>query len=302
VNRTPVIIEVAVNGVTTRDVNPSVPLTPQEIAADSLACLAAGAAVIHIHNPDLMLPWRDAEALYAKAFRPIRAACPEAVLYATTGAGASIHDRYEHNRGLAGQGLVDMAVIDPGSTNLAWTDEAGAPPTTEFVYANSPADIAYMMEVCRSERLGPSFAIYEPGFLRAVLAYRRAGRLAPGSLTKFYFSGLGYAGVGYPLYSAPPIPEALNLYCAMLGDHGLPWGVAEVGGGILETPLARMALERGGHLRIGLEDHPWGPPNLEQVNQAVALCREVGRPVATPRQAREMLGLPARTTAVPPTT
>jgi 3-keto-5-aminohexanoate cleavage enzyme len=78
------------------------------------------------------------------------------------------------------------------------------------------------------------------------------------------------------------------------GAPELPWGVAILGGDILDTPIARAALERGGHLRVGLEDDPLGPPNVEQVQKAVALCAEVGRPLATPEQAREMLGMPAR--------
>jgi uncharacterized protein (DUF849 family) len=208
------------------------------------------------------------------------------------GGGATIADRYDHHLSLAAEGLIDMGVIDPGSVNMASTAPDGTPPESGHVYVNSPADIAYMMRVCREQRIGPSFAIYEPGFLRTVLAYHEAGRLAPGSLTKFYFSGGGYFGRGKPLFSAPPIVEALDLYCAMLGDAPLPWGVAVLGGSILDTPIARPALERGGHLRVGLEDDGSGPPNLEQVQRAVACAAEVGRPVATAEQARMLLGLP----------
>lgn len=290
----PVIIEVAVNGATTKERNPKVPLHPDEIAADAAACIDAGATVVHIHNDKMGLSWQDAATRYAEALRPLRASHPTAVLYPTMGGGATIADRYDHHRLLADEGIIDMGVIDPGSVNLAATAPDGTPPTAGHVYVNSPADIAYMMDLCRQLGIGPSFAIYEPGFLRTVIAYHRAGALAPGSLTKFYFSGGGYFGGGYPLFSAPPIIEALDLYCAMLRDDDLPWGVAELGGNILDTPIPRAALERGGHLRVGLEDDPSGPANVEQVQKAVALCAEVGRPVATAEQAREMLGLPTR--------
>jgi uncharacterized protein (DUF849 family) len=290
----PVIIEVAVNGVTTREMNPHVPRTPAEIAADSVACIDAGASVVHIHNADMNVGWREAAALYGEALRPIRAARPEAVLYPTMGTAPSIADRFEHFRSLSPEKILDMAVIDPGSCNLVATAPDGTPPDDGFVYINSPADIAYMMDVCRTEGLGPSFAIYEPGFLRTVIAYHRGGKLPAGSLTKFYFSGVGYFGGGYPLYSAPPIVEALDLYCAMLRDDDLPWGVTVLGGDLLATPVAQIAVERGGHLRVGLEDDPTGPPNVEQVRKAVGLCRELGRPVATQGQARQILGLPRR--------
>jgi uncharacterized protein (DUF849 family) len=290
----PVIIEVALNGVTSRERNPHVPQSPDEIAADAIACIDAGASVVHIHNAQMGLPVAETAARYAEALRPMRAARPDAVLYPTMGGGTNISERYDHHRALAAEGIIDMGVIDPGSVNLASTADDGTPPEQGHVYVNSPGDIAYMMRVCRDHHLGPSFAIYEPGFLRTVLAYHRAGTLAAGSLTKFYFSDRGYFGGGYPLYSAPAIPEALDLYCAMVRDDGLPWGVAVLGGDLLSTPVARLAVERGGHLRVGLEDDPSGAPNVEQVQRAVACCAEVGRPVATAGETRRILGLPSR--------
>jgi uncharacterized protein (DUF849 family) len=78
----------------------------------------------------------------------------------------------------------------------------------------------------------------------------------------------------------------------MLGDSGIPWAVAVLGGSLLATPVARSALERGGHLRVGLEDWDDGPANVEQVEAAAALCKEVGRPVATVDDAPGVLNLP----------
>jgi 3-keto-5-aminohexanoate cleavage enzyme len=109
---------------------------------------------------------------------------------------------------------------------------------------------------------------------------------------KFYFSGGGYLGGGAPLWGAPPIIEALEMYLAMLGGAPIPWAVAVLGGNVVDTPVARLALERGGHLRVGIEDWDNGPPNAEQVAAAAALCAEVGRPVATIPRAAAVLGLP----------
>ena len=81
-----------------------------------------------------------------------------------------------------------------------------------------------------------------------------------------------------------------------LAGCDLPWSVAVMGGDLLATPIARAALECGGHLHVGLEDHlgDTTPTNVELVRDAVALCAEVGRPVATCEQAADLLGLPAR--------
>ena len=96
----------------------------------------------------------------------------------------------------------------------------------DYVYTNSPNDIRIMMGECERLGLGPSTAIFEPGFLRVVLAAWEKGSLPAGTMIKFYFSAGGYLGEGEPIFSAPPIPEALDLYLAMLGDADLPWAVA----------------------------------------------------------------------------
>jgi uncharacterized protein (DUF849 family) len=276
-----VIIEAALNGVTSSARNPHVPLTPEDQAKDALACVDAGATVIHTHCADLFVPPEDAARQYADAYRPVVAAHPGVVCYPTTGMGATIEERYRHVELLADEGLVRAGFCDTGSVNLGGTGPDGLPPAGTYVYTNTFADVAHKMRVCTERGLGPSIAIFEPGFLRVVLAYHRAGALPPGTLVKLYFSGGGYLGGGDPLWGAPPVPEALAMYLAMLGDAPIPWAVAVLGGSLLDTPVARLALERGGHLRVGIEDWEDGPPNAEQVRAAAALCEEVGRPVAT---------------------
>ncbi len=74
----------------------------------------------------------------------------------------------------------------------------------------------------------------------------------------------------------------------------MPWSVGVLGGDVFENGLARHALERGGHLHLGLEDYMGTrqPTNEELVLEAVTLCAEVGRPVASPTAAAEILDLP----------
>ena len=123
-----------------------------------------------------------------------------------------------------------------------------------------------------------------------VLAYQRKGLVPSGSLVKLYFSG------GDPLgFGLLPNAACLDAYLSMLEGTGLAWSVALLGGDVIEQGLARLALERGGHVRVGLEDYagPRQPTNVELVEELVALCAEVGRPVATPGEARALLGLPA---------
>ena len=291
-NNTPVMIEVALNGVTSRRRNPNVPATVEEHAKDALACIDAGATIIHTHAPDLIVGAEEAAAQYATAYRPAVEQHPGIICYPTVGFGDTFADRYRHVELLDDMGLVRQAALDTGSVNLGGTGSDGLPPAIEFVYTNSFAKIVYEMNVCATRGLGPSISIFEPGFLQVVLAYVRNGALPPGALVKFYFAGGGYLGGGDPLWGSPPIAEALDLFLAMYGATPVPWAVAVLGGSLLETPIARAALERGGHLRVGIEDWDDGPPNVEQVAAAVALCAEVGRPVATITQTTELLHLP----------
>src|SRR5271167_1986429 len=83
----PVIIEAAINGVTTRDRNPNVPISPAEIAADALACTAAGASVIHNHIDRYEMNETEAADRYLEAWRPVLAARPDALLYPTVHVG-----------------------------------------------------------------------------------------------------------------------------------------------------------------------------------------------------------------------
>ena len=148
-----------------------------------------------------------------------------------------------------------------------------------------------------SLRLGPSIAIFEPGFLRHALAYHQAGRLPAGSLIKFYMGGdYGYMGQGHKgvSFGLPATPWGLDVYQELLGHCELPWSVGVLGGDVFEQGLARHALERGGHLHVGLEDYMGSdkPTNQEIVARSVELCEEVGVPVATTTDAERILGLP----------
>jgi uncharacterized protein (DUF849 family) len=289
----PVIIEAALNGVTSKARNPLVPISAAEHARDGLACIDAGATVIHTHTEHLAAPAEEVAAEYAAAYRPLVEAHPGVICYATTGIGATIEERYRHVELLADADLTRAAFVDTGSVNLGGTGPDGLPAGPGYVYKNDFGDVAHKMRVCRERGLGPSIAVFEPGFLRVVLAYEKAGALPRGTLVKFYFSEGGYLGGGEPLWGLPPRRESLDAYLAMLGDAPIPWAVAVLGGSLLDAPVAGLALERGGHLRVGLEDHVGGPPNAEQVAGAAKLCAEVGRPVASIAEAATILDLPA---------
>lgn len=288
----PVIIESALNGITSRRHNPHVPVTPEELTESAIACIDAGATIVHTHTHDPTARPEDRAEEYARCYRAVLAERPDTVLYPTTGIGSTVADRYAHVGMLASEGLIRASFVDPGSVNLGGVGADGLPPPIDYVYANSFADTRYAFDLAQEHQLGPSIAVFEPGFLQVVLAYHEAGALPPGTLVKLYFAAGGYLTPGRPLWGVPPIPEGLDLYVAMLGDTGIPWAVAVVGSDALAAPVTTLALERGGHLRVGLEDDQTAEDNAALVAGAAALCAKVGRPVATPDQAVAILGLP----------
>jgi uncharacterized protein (DUF849 family) len=291
----PVIVEAALNGGASKARNPHVPKSPEEIARSALACMAAGAAIIHTHIEGFRPTGEVAAERYMEGWRPVLEARPDAILYATVAGGATPQERFGHNRVLAGQGM-RMAAFDPGSVNLGAHGEDGLP-GRNFVYANSFDDIAYLVDLMAESRLGPSIAVYEPGFLRAVLAYHRAGRLPPGAFVKFYFGGPYNIMDGHRsnvTFGLPPTATALSAYLEMMEGCDLPWAVTILGGDVVELGLAKLALERGGHIRVGLEDYAGDatPDNVELVEAAVALVRASDRPLADTADTVRILRLP----------
>lgn len=287
----PVIIEAALNGITSRGHNPRVPVQPDELAADALACIDAGATIVHTHAHNMGSPAAELTAAYADCYGAVLAERPGTILYPTTGAGTSVAERYAHVVSLASEGLIRASFVDPGSVNLGGAGPDGLPPPFDYVYKNSFADIRYAFDLSVEHSLAPSIAVFEPGFLQVVLAYHEADALPAGTMVKFYFAAGGYITRGRPLWGVPPIPEGLDLYLAMLEGTAIPWTIALIGGAAPDHALTRTALERGGHLRVGLEDDTDGDANADLVRRAVKLCEAVGRPVATPAETEMILGL-----------
>ena len=291
-----VVIEAAINGETRPDKNPHVPRTPEAVARDALACLGAGASIIHAHNEDIRLWGREAADNYLAAWRTVLRERPDALWYPTLTVAPDHASALLHYELLAQEVGLRIGVVDPGSTNIGGPDPDGLP--VGMVYSNGYPEIRASFELCAKHGLGPSLAIYEPGFLRTTLAWYRAGRLPQGSMVKLYFGG------DYGLFSMQPgvtfglapTASALDAYLDLLDGVDLPWSVSVWGGDLFDTPIARRALERGGHLHVGLEEHfhpTRKPTNEELVRQAVSLCNEVGRPVASCAEAARILDLPS---------
>ena len=123
--------------------------------------------------------------------------------------------------------------------------------------------------------------------MKNVVAMVKAGTLPRGSKLNIYFAP------DWMTAMAPPIPEAFELYLKMMEGMDLKWSVGSIGEpSIMDTPLAQMALERGGSFRVGLEDWGTGPSNVEQIERAKEIINAVGRPIVTGADAIRYLDIP----------
>jgi 3-keto-5-aminohexanoate cleavage enzyme len=260
--------------------------------------MAAGASIVHFHLPDLHLPPAAAVEQYLPVFRAWLEQDPDVLVQPTNGMGTTLEQRFGHQWLLNEAGALRLAFVDPGAMIMGYPLEDGTP-ADGYDYGFHYAEIAHALATATERRMGMALACFEPGFLRNVLTYWRLGRLGPGAYAKFYFGGdhgVLVRGKGVT-FGLPPTLTGLAAYREILDleDCPLPWFSAVVGGDLIRTPVARQTVLDGGHLRVGLEDQAGDrtPSNLELVQEAVALCHELGRPVATTRQTAEVLGLPA---------
>jgi 3-keto-5-aminohexanoate cleavage enzyme len=282
-------IEAALNGPWGRQRQADIPVSVDEIVADGIASAKAGAAIIHLHAYDENTGrQRDDWQTYARVIEGIRAQC-DVIVYPTipiagsgfAGAVTSARERYAHLEELAKRGLVEWAVVDPGSANIARLDEL-ARKELGFVYQNPDAHIIEGLRICADYDVRPSYAIYEPGFTRAGAALAAAHRGLPAPVYRFMFSEQFAFGF-------PPKPVYLDAHLALLNEAaaGSPWMIAGLGVDI--RPLIAPAVERGGHIRVGLEDRPLGvrENNVALVTEAVRLVRAAGGEPATTDEVRE---------------
>ncbi len=278
-------LEVALNGPWGKRRHPDLPVTVAEIVADGIACVEAGAAILHVHPYDEATGRQEHDwRIYAWIIEGIKARV-DAIIYPTipTTNESDGRGRFSEVEELAKRGLLEWAAVDPGSVNLTYLDSI-ARHKPGFLYQNPDADILSAMELAQEFRLNASYAIYEPGFARAGAAFEQAFPDAPKAIYRFMFSD-GYS------FGFPPKSFGLQAYLSLLADMAVdaPWMIAGLLVGI--EPLIEETVQNGGHIRVGLEDAPRndGRNNLQWVNFAVEGIEAAGGQVAAATDVRHVL-------------
>lgn len=291
---TPVIITCAVTG--GAKFNPEqihVPVSPEEIANSAIASAKAGAAVVHIHvrNPQTGASSQDV-ALYQEVVERIRAADTDVVINLTAGGYARfLPDPEDESKALPGTTVapVDVRVRHieetlPDICSLDVTTANQGDGATEFVYLNTTRTLRAMAKRFQSAGVTPELEVFQAGDILFAKRLIKEGLIDAPAMFQFV---LGIQ------WGAPADPETV-LYMRNLLPPGVNWTAFGISRN--QMPMVATSVLMGGNVRVGLEDNLYlkrgvFARNEELVAQAVNIVESLGRRVATPNEAREILSL-----------
>ena len=272
----PLIISAALTGSwPTKAQNPAVPISEEEIAAAAIDCAIAGAAIVHIHVRDDEGKVTCDPARYAKVRALIETSGSDVIVNMSTGGGAG--QTTDEQRMEPVSLSPEIASFDCGSTNFG----AG-------VFINSPAFLDELAARMQKHQVLPEIECFEPGHVANALRLIDEGKIEP----PFWFQFVLNVRGGSP----GTVPQLLNM--VQMLPANARWSVCGIGRA--QLPLGVVAMASGGHVRTGLEDNLYyhkgelAESNAQLVARLARIASELGRPIATPKQTRELLGLPQR--------
>lgn len=268
----------------------AVPVTPEQIAHAAIESCKAGAAIAHIHvrNPETGKPSMEL-ALYREVVDRIRDSGSDVIINLTTGPGARfVPSDTETNQAQPGSNLrpplervqhivalkPDICSLDMGTLNFG-----------KGALINVPGHVETIAAAIRSAGVKPELEVFDTGHIALALDMIRRGLLDDKPLFQMV--------MGVP-WGAPATTEVLAAMKSML-PQGAEW--AAFGVGRSQFPMVAQALILGGHIRVGLEDNLYiakgelAPDNASLVRKAANIVDLIGSRLATPAEARAMLGI-----------
>lgn len=268
------IITVAPTGAwPTREDNPNVPMMPQEIADDVLAAYHAGAAICHLHMRDDKGAGSMSAERFEETVRLIKKTGIDIILNLTTSGALDATDetRQAHLRSIR----PELASYDAGSMN--WMHKT--------VFLNTPAFLEQLGKTMLEYKIKPEVEIFDAGMIYNAQYYMKMGVLKPPVHFQLVLgtSGGMKATIDNLVFLKNLIPA------------GSTWAAFGIGKSHVPIMLATLAM--GGHLRVGMEDNVYyaegelAKSNAQLVGRAAAIIKSAGMEIATPGDARLILGL-----------
>lgn len=274
-----VIITAAVTGAwPKKENNPNVPLTPQEIADDVYQCWQAGAAVAHLHMRDDEGNGTMSADKFRETVQTIKTKYPDCDIVLNLTTSGDLHATEETRQLHLKELKPEMASYDCGSMN--WMNSG--------LFLNPPKFLEELGTLMQELNIKPEIEAFDPGMIANAAYYLKKGVLkAP----LHFQMCMGCAnGIPGSVKNLVFMKETMDTLCP-----GSTWSAFGVGHSAMEIMYATIAL--GGHLRVGMEDNVMyakgvlADSNRQFVERARRYIEEYGKEVATPAEAREILGL-----------
>lgn len=283
------IITCSITGVLTDPNQHHVPVTPEQLAQEARRAYDAGASVVHVHfrrqeeGKGHLPSWDPAVA--RACVDAMRAACPDLIINQTTGV---VGPDYQGPLDCLRATRPEMAACNAGSLNYLKTRSNGSWAWPPMLFDNQPAKVQDFIDVMAETGTLPEFECFDVGIVRCVGMYVETGM----------YRGLPEYNFVMGVESGMPADPDLLPILLRLKIKDAPWQTTLIGRSEIWPTHLRTA-ELGGHLRSGLEDTFYLPDgskvtsNAPLIEQLARYARDVGREVATPGEARQMLHLAA---------
>ena len=288
----PTIICCAINGgIQGKEYNEAIPETPDEIADAAYEACEAGASMIHVHARNSETRWKGATTTetWWEVNRKIRERCPEAIINNTTGADFYV-DMDDRLSCLDANPEVASLNLSPDMSEFALKEreppledprpEIHIDETIPFTFGQ----IRQFAEEMQERGIKPELETYHTGAAGVLRQLIDRDLIEP---PYWIQTVMGYQASSLPTVDhvvrlLRDVPDGTLWLCSGIGRHQLP--------------MTTLATLMGGHVRVGLEDNVYyrkgeKATNAQLVERAVRVAHELNREVATPAQAREMLGL-----------
>ncbi|WP_423363702.1 3-keto-5-aminohexanoate cleavage protein [Mycoplasma sp. P36-A1] len=271
---TKLILTAAISGAeVTKEHNAAVPYTTEEFVRESKSAYDAGASIIHLHVREEDGTPTQSYDRYKEVMEAIKKELPEVIVQPSTGGavGMSSEERLQPVRLNP-----EMATLDCGTTNFGGDE----------VFENTENMIIEFAAMMKEHNVKPECEVFDKGMIDMALRLKKKGLIYDENLHFNFVMGVngGISATARDLvFMQGSIPENSTWTVAGIGRH--------------EFPLAAIAIAMGGHVRVGFEDNVYiekGVPaksNGELVAKVARIAKELGREIATPDEARKILGL-----------
>ncbi|WP_027633330.1 3-keto-5-aminohexanoate cleavage protein [Clostridium hydrogeniformans] len=267
------IITAAICGAeVTKEHNPNVPYTVDEIAKEAEACYKAGASIIHLHvREDDGTPTQSKER-FKECIDAIKERCADVIIQPSTGGAVGMSDEERLQPIYLNP---EMATLDCGTCNFGGDD----------IFVNTENTIKYFGEKMIELNIKPEVEVFDKGMIDSAIRLNKKGYIK--SPMHFNF----VMGVNGGISATP--------FDLTFMAHSIPCDSTFTVSGIgrAEFPMAAVSIVLGGHVRVGFEDNVYtskgklASSNSELVEKVVRISKELGREIASPKEAREILGL-----------